>query len=271
MPTPRSPERLAYILSLYPILESILSFSHRSNIINLAYTCRTLYSTLTTTVGPLCKPFPRCTEDLKPCTLCPIPVCKDCRQDTFELQKQAEQMSDYGYAYGLVLWRTPGLTEEISVLLQQASYKMGYVVIKQRIEHKHFCELCFSKHRPNMDKVVPGERPEWLERSVRNYERAINHEIDLVEARVLPVMDVKWEGVPHADNTCTCSRFNTGCGISPHLVRVENLPMESELVAFVWLPMSVRSGVSGVQAKVPVYVVDMPPEEVETGQLNLLL
>lgn len=151
------------------------------------------------------------------------------------------------------------------MLLQQVSYKMGYVVIKQRIEHKHFCELCPSKHQPSTGKAISQERPEWLERSIRNYKRTITHKKDLVEARVVPVMDLKWEEVPHADNTCTCSGFNTGCEASPHLVRIKSLPVECELVAFVWLPQSVRSSVPGVHAKVPAYVVDMPPEGVEAG------
>lgn len=137
--------------------------------------------------------------------------------------------------------------------------------MRQRIEHSYFCELCFPKHLPNMGKRVSEDRPEWVGHDMINIERALNRNLFQATWRILSVMDLKWEDVPHADDTCTCGRFNTGCEASPHLVRAESLPVESELAAFVWLPLRVRSGVPDAQAKVPIYVLDMLPERGEAG------
>jgi len=63
-------------------------------------------------------------------------VCKDCKRETFELQKLAELMFDYGYAYGLVCG-TPVLRERISVLVKQVGIWVNKV--------NYFCEVYFPK------------------------------------------------------------------------------------------------------------------------------
>ncbi|KAF8432275.1 hypothetical protein BGX38DRAFT_261389 [Terfezia claveryi] len=78
-PTPCSVGLLAQVLSIYPTLRPILSYSHRADIIYLAPSCRTLNSILRDSVSPLCPPFPRCTWAPEFCHWCRAIVCTSCK------------------------------------------------------------------------------------------------------------------------------------------------------------------------------------------------
>jgi len=128
--------------------------------------------------------------------------------------------------------------------LQQMSNRWGFGLVRQTIEHNHLCELC-PKTLAKMGKVVSG-RPEWVDHYMLIGEKVLNQVMDQTGARVLIVAELRWEDMPQRDRVCTCSGFSTGCEASPHLVRVESLPVQSELAAFVQLPLEVCSGVPDV-------------------------
>lgn len=73
-----SQERLECILGIYPVLESILSSSHRSNLIGLGQTRRSIRRILTSIFGPLPKSFPNCTEDMRRYSVRHTSICIDC-------------------------------------------------------------------------------------------------------------------------------------------------------------------------------------------------
>ncbi|KAF8424334.1 hypothetical protein EV426DRAFT_94367 [Tirmania nivea] len=264
-PTLRSSEKLARILSIYPILESLVEHSHRSHILNLSRTSHALHDVLSTTIGPLCKPFRSCIENLNRCALCQEIVCKDCGQETHELEKPTEVMTEYGFTYALLCGQTPALRNQISKTLQKVSYRWGYGIIRQTIEHKNFCDTCFPKYRPTMGKSALERRPDWVNQNILSIESDLNRWIDPVTARGLVATDLKWENLPQAHGICNCDGFSAGCKASPHIVKVESLPVECELAAFVWLPESVRGDLPGVHVNVPIFVLDKPLDGAEAG------
>ncbi|KAF8432319.1 hypothetical protein BGX38DRAFT_1263268 [Terfezia claveryi] len=218
--TAQSPELLLRIFNAYPILKSILSYSHRPDIINLARTCRTLHWTFTATVGRLLNAFPLCTSRLKRCFLCSKPVCKDCGLERREQEKPGETMFRLGYQYALLARRAPHqerYTDGVGAIL------LGDVrgLINQEIKCFWFCEECFHKPYTPMGKPVQHG---WilLPGSSHHLRRQF-------------FVQTMWVGrVPNADNPCTCAMFDTVCEASPHLVRVESLPIQSEFAAFTY-------------------------------------
>jgi len=225
-PTARSPELLVCILSRYPILESILSFSHRSSISNLAQTCDTLQKILGPTISKLRNPFPRCNKDLKGCTMCHTPVCKDCSEDVTELETPCETMTFYGYEYALLGGCTQQSRQEISLKLQTIVHACRYPEeISQRINRYYFCEVCSHKPRVELGKVVNGDEPEWVLDHYRRYQDPC-----CLSGRF---PRVRWPhvGVQGSPSPCTCTR--SGCGASIHLVRVQCLPIHCDLAGFV--------------------------------------
>ncbi|KAF8453253.1 hypothetical protein BGX38DRAFT_423628 [Terfezia claveryi] len=235
-PVSQGLQQLAYILSIYPILASILSYSNCSSITSLAHTCRTLHYILSTTVGPLCKPFPGCTGDLKLCTGCQTPVCKSCRQSTIQVQKPATVMAEYGYRHALLCRRTKGSRQFWNARVEtQADF------IRHKMKQKDLCQLCLPA---NWQIRIHGSQRELVIGAYSStYERYMSSRrgMDPAKERLLLALHVYWESVPQAHTTCMCDEYNAGCPSLPHIVRIEDVPEESELVAFVSLPETLRS------------------------------
>ncbi|RPB21212.1 hypothetical protein L211DRAFT_889947, partial [Terfezia boudieri ATCC MYA-4762] len=270
------PQQLADILSIYPILESFLSFSHRTNIVNLAQTCRTLHDILTTRVRALRNPLPRCTVNLKPCTLCNMQVCEDCRLETIELEKPSSVWSSRLYDYALVCGHTAASRERISKFLQLETSTTSqletsttsYVQVMHKIEHKLFCELCFCKRLPHIRKPVSEKRAEILGPTALCKELEWNTSLDVPKERALAVRYIMLEDLPEYYSTCACDRYNSGCERSPHMVKVEDVPANSELVGMVVLPASLPEGQNSWNNIIPLYVeVSIPAwgQEVQAG------
>lgn len=229
-PTPRSPDRLAQILSRYPILESILSYSHRPSIISLAHTCRTLHFILTATIGRLRKPFPRCTEDLKLCDLCQTLACKDCTQETRELLQPV--------AFGVYCDQYNQPVNINSLICTRACLPD----MRQIFEPIHFCEVCLPKH-----DILTIDRT-WILPNMYPLQPVITH--------------LRWEDVPQADRACQCNGLSTGCEELPHLAMVEYGCLrlaESEFVGYVKLPLRVCRGLTDMEITISVYALDMLP------------
>ncbi|KAF8449548.1 hypothetical protein BGX38DRAFT_551184 [Terfezia claveryi] len=218
--TAQSPELLLRIFNAYPILESILSYSHRPDIINLARTCRTIHLTFTATVGKLRNAFPRCTSLLNRCFLCNIPLCKDCRLERREQEKPGETMVREGYEYAFLWRRAPNQklhTDGLGAILH--GDLRG--IIDQEIKCVWFCEECFHKPYTPMGKPV---RHNW-----KLFSGSSHH----LQRQVF--VQTMWMGcVPNAASPCTCAMFDTVCEASLHLVKVENLPIQSEFAALTY-------------------------------------
>lgn len=259
-PIARSQQRLEYILSVYPILRSILSSSHRTSIISLGRTCHNIRSTLTSTVGPLSKSFPICMEELKQCAICHTPVCIDCSQVAVQLQKPAVLLSYNKCIYTVVGEDTPALTEAAWMAIERGSNNMFHFNMcgfsRYRGDHHYMCQFCFPNQGPGMNTVVSDKEPEWVGRSITNTQTRGRHQIDL--ARRLAVTEVVWEDVPRAQSGCTCPNFNPGCQSTVHLVRVEGRLVDRKLALFAWMPLSLRQGGKEGVRKYP-YIVDVSP------------
>jgi len=229
-------EHLVYLMSSYPILKSILDNSHRQSIINLASTCRQLHIILSTTIDPITKPFPACKADLQ-CTLCRMPLCEDCGLKTMELQKPAQMLlfNQCRSQYGLVYGRSYASRKEMSMFLRNDSHNRVYVFATHVIDYNQFCCVCYPKHQPKIRKVISRTRSELLGPTVMGIEWEGNSAWHAKVMRRQAAMCLGWGDLPQGYKTrpCTCQGFNTGCDISPHYVRVEDLPVDGELVAFV--------------------------------------
>ncbi|KAF8453254.1 hypothetical protein BGX38DRAFT_1178878 [Terfezia claveryi] len=235
-------ELLEYILGIYPILESILSYSHRPSIMNLARTCHSLRSILTATVGPLSKPFSICTERLNSCALCHITLCIACGEDTIELPSPAVLLSDDECIYTVLGACSPELHEALRMATERAMQDRDIF----------FLEVISLE----VIKQASEDTPQWAGRTIPNPETPGKHEID--PTRRLVVMEIKWEDVPHADNACTCLEFNPACEASVHLVRVKCGLVKGALSVFAWVPLSLRGRVAGGGQNSP-FILDMPP------------
>ncbi|RPB19064.1 hypothetical protein L211DRAFT_853525 [Terfezia boudieri ATCC MYA-4762] len=212
--TDRSPELLLRMFNAYPILESVLSCSHRPDIVNLARTCRTLHLTFTTAVVKLRKAFPSCdTTSLKPCFLCNIPVCERCGVDTRQQETPDETMVRTKNEYALLGRRTPDLME----LLTRAA-PLGVSRITHVIKRFCFCELCFQKPEATMGKPVQND---W----------ALEPTSSEIQLRILRFPTLWLGNAPNADDPCKCAMFDTVCEVPLHYVKVESLPINCELGA----------------------------------------
>jgi len=54
--------------------------------------------------------------------------------------------------------------------------------------------------------------------------------------------------------TCYCDGFRTGCDVSPHVVRVADVPVDSELVAVAWPKRGILGNRRSLQWDLLVYV-----------------
>ncbi|KAF8449552.1 hypothetical protein BGX38DRAFT_1187578 [Terfezia claveryi] len=227
-PTSRSAELLIRVLSMYPTLQPILCYSHRSDIIHLARTCHTLNSILTTSVAPLCKPFPSCTLAVKSCQFCEALVCTGCRKLVQKLEKPLLEISNLKVTKALVVApyrRNVNAKSKYRFIkrLQKARFrnirKSGYAQVAQGIEKKTSCASCF-KDGQRGSKV--HRYPVWAKR--------------------VYIPTLEWNDVPTTHTRCTCTRITRSqCVGDSQLVEIEAVPLRSELVGLVKLPQNRRS------------------------------
>ncbi|RPB21222.1 hypothetical protein L211DRAFT_840835 [Terfezia boudieri ATCC MYA-4762] len=248
--TLNSPEKLvgiASIIGIYPILECILANSHRQSIINLANTCRTVRTILTTMVGPLCKPFPRCTRNRTVCIHCQIPVCADCQEQTSRLQRPAEVASSSDVIYCLVYEGSPASRDLVSRFLLEESQHGYYTIITQFLIYQTVCALCFAKHQPHLRTEMSPQRRELIGYFGARLEYMWNRESPGGNRRRLAVIPLAWKNLdPIRNGPCYCTGLNIECNNNPHFMRIEYVPLESELVAWVRFQDS----------EMPMYVLD---------------
>ena len=96
-PTARSPGLLVAILYRYPVLESLLSVSHRSDIIHLAQTSKALHKELAYQVSQGLTEFRSCGEVIGVCGVCNAVMCRDCVGTTYERDERGPTWGDLEY------------------------------------------------------------------------------------------------------------------------------------------------------------------------------
>jgi len=242
------------------VLESILSQSHRNNIINLANTCREARSLLVDAVSKLRNPFPRCAGRLMTCTMCGRRVCEECGPETTEFEQQPSVMRAKGISQALICEGAPAAIAQMSITLKSRHSYHAYEYIPQKITHRRFCEVCFGIYEPRISAVRSARRHELMGQWAMHLEREVARMIASPDWHILPAMLLSMQDVPHVGNACTCRRFSTGCPITPHLVDVANIPAECELVGLVSMPEEWRRGSRDLHLTIPVYVMDNPAQ-----------
>ncbi|KAF8449600.1 hypothetical protein BGX38DRAFT_554104 [Terfezia claveryi] len=233
-PTPRSVELLIRVLSAFPTLQLILSFNHRSDIIHLARTCRTLASMLTESISPLRRPFPRCTVDLASCQDCQAIVCTDCQKVVQELEQPSSMFHGFQMPQALVI--TPETNEvrlevlsSLRTAMRHRGWPMAFVPVMQCVERKFLCASCFKQqHR------APNRLPQIFHSAI-----------------------LEWSDLPNTHTTCACTDGNRAqCEGDKHLVAIEDVLVESQFMALVTLPPQLRSRIgSDVVIACPLYIL----------------
>ena len=252
-PTARSPELLVLMLGIYPILESLLSASHRSGITHLAQTSKTVRKILTSDVPRLLTLFRSC-KRMRLCDMCNTVVCNDCVATTWETEKRGLRWGDRDYA--LVGGHTEALRQEIVSKLQS----MRSYFESQESFHctpcnfLYCCEACYSQAR---------RKPrEWMTPAMEELEF---FGIDHMHDRFTVCFTLKAKHIPHIKRACACNGFEAGCKASPHLVPMDSLPIGSELAGMLWysqLSRHLRFELAGVpydkRNRVPFYLLPQP-------------
>ncbi|RPB19067.1 hypothetical protein L211DRAFT_853529 [Terfezia boudieri ATCC MYA-4762] len=239
-PTARSPQLLMRILGIYPILRTIISFGHQSNISHLAKTCPAINSLLNHTIssGRLHKPYSLCTKDTNHCYVCHTIVCEDCRVDLREQERPSEIMARYGYKYAVVSGRSPTLRQELLAKLQAVLPVRAHTTKKQKIIQNYLCQVCSNHPWPRERKPVSETKPEWVPESLVTEEKNLKLASTQGFRRIIiPILE--WDDIPDMDTMCTCGGFDTRCQAEPHLVRVERLPTKSEWAGLVLQPKGI--------------------------------
>jgi len=220
-PTPHSTGLLTRILSIFPTLRPILSYSHRSDIINLAHTCRTLNAIIPNTVAPLRKPFRSCTVRLRACELCGATVCAGCQKVIREPESPPAAMSRL-HIHRAIFMHMASHEYEARLKMQNILTYMElqpccggrWVSVLQRAAVKITCAWCFAKH---------------TQHHIRNRVPRV--------PRVFRVPTLDWSEVPQTHTTCACTDSNKAqCEGDKRLVDIGDVAVESQLVALVALP-----------------------------------
>ena len=173
-PTARSPELLVRILRIYPILESLLSVSHRPDITHLAQTCKALREMLISEVPRLLTLFRCCNERIRFCESCNTVVCKDCVVTTLEPEKRGLRWGDREYA--LVGGHTEALRQEIVSKLRSMN---NYLNRQSRLHYQarkdyHSCKAC---HTQRLARRKPRDwlTPTMVEREFHPYAHIVKN------------------------------------------------------------------------------------------------
>ncbi|KAF8415625.1 hypothetical protein BGX38DRAFT_1245479 [Terfezia claveryi] len=211
MPTARSPGMLLHMLGIYPILESILSTGHRCE----SSTSPEHVVFFTSRLPPLLAGYKN-HSPVVPRTCSPVFSAIHLCASTAE---RTQWNKSYPVRWGRYL---QGCRNHVMCT---------HVHLCQHIRHNYFCEVCFYKPRATMGKSISHNKPEWYWESRVREETGLNNAVSGI--RFLRIPYLVWDDVPNGDSTCICAMFETGCQISPHIVRVENLPIESEWAGLV--------------------------------------
>ncbi|KAF8453252.1 hypothetical protein BGX38DRAFT_1178875 [Terfezia claveryi] len=214
-PMPRNLQLLHRILSIYPTLETILSFSHRGSVIQLSRTSRSLHSLLTSSINPLRQPFPLCAPPLNPCYHCHVLLCQGCKHEVRLPEGPPGVMSRLNIHSAIVSKHEPGSFQwqDMITCIRWLSPLRPVVRFTRGVEIKEVCDFCFAVHNEDY----------------RN---------KLVETVAMELPTLEWTELPHG--TCGCS--NLSCGADQHIVQIDCVPRDSVLVAFVKVPPEWRSG-----------------------------
>ncbi|RPB26417.1 hypothetical protein L211DRAFT_847067 [Terfezia boudieri ATCC MYA-4762] len=220
-PTPRSAGLLTQVLSIYPTLRPILSYSHRADIIHLARTCRTLNSILRDSVFPLCTPFPRCTSALEICHWCRAIVCNSCK---VRVQQQHKPYVEDGTGTlnineAMVITPLNQPNFNVDIILQILQYRGDRTYHRgiQVIQNTTLCASCFSTYKGPM----PGRT------------RAYN--------QPHMVKELNWDELPNTHTTCNCTpNTQADCEGDKRLMEFKDIPLGSLLFAVVKLPQELR-------------------------------
>ena len=242
---PLSPRQntIEFILGVYPVLESLMSSSHRDSVACLGRTSHTIRKTLTTIVNPLTKPFPMCMVNKKRCTRCTISVCAECQVETAEIKGEYLLISHNSHLYTILSGDNTALEVamyEATDRTEQRGFETSNVnkvkIIRCKRGRHYFCQSCFSPGGQVVSSIVP----EWVGRTVIEtsaMEPRFSYRMDPV--RGLAVTDVVWEDVPNPSRECKCPVV---CLASVHLVRVF---APSKWAVYARLPDSLHSHAQG--------------------------
>ena len=177
-----------------------------------------------------------------------------------------QQRDDVRFSHALVVGRTPESRDEICDLIQHGLRdRRVHELVRYRLEPKDFCEACASQYYYNILPELNRNRESVIGQTLMASERSRNliaaersrillMPWDPVRFRGLLTAHLQWGDISRTSSTCLCNEFGRQCEASPHIVKVEDLPGESELVAFVRLPEVLRGTYSGSYESIPVYV-----------------
>ncbi|KAF8449602.1 hypothetical protein BGX38DRAFT_554245 [Terfezia claveryi] len=219
-PTPRSVGLLARVLSIYPTLRPILSYSHRADIIHLARTCRTLSSILRDSVSPLCTPFPRCTSALESCHWCRAIICTSCKAEVQWQQKPYLKDVTGGELhanYAMVI-RTEASTKPVfDVFFRDWLYQRSYYA-KQIIQTTTVCASCFSAYKAPMPTQLKA-----------------------AGTRSTVVEELHWDELPNTHSMCNCTdQTKAECEGDKRFIEFKDISLSSVLWAVLKLPQELR-------------------------------
>ncbi|RPB21207.1 hypothetical protein L211DRAFT_851580 [Terfezia boudieri ATCC MYA-4762] len=170
------------------------------------------------------------------------------------LEQPSSVWSSQLYDYNLVSGRTAASRERISNFLQLETSTTRYGQVMHKMELKICCELCFCKRLLHIHKPVSEKRAQILGPTALCKELEWNTSLDVPKERALAVRYIMLEDLPEYYSMCACDSYNSGCERSPHMVKVEDVPANSELVGMVVLPGTSRGGHNSWNNIIPLYV-----------------
>ncbi|KAF8432291.1 hypothetical protein BGX38DRAFT_1226434 [Terfezia claveryi] len=174
-------------------------------------------------------------------------MCADCQERTSRLEWPAEVARHV--IYGLVYGGSPGSRQNILRFLREESQHKHHTIIRWKLIYQVVCALCFAKHQPHLRTEVSPQRPELIGHLGVELEKHWKAQ-GPGDRREPAVMLLEWVDLsPIRKGICYCNGFNVSCNNAPHVIRIENVPVESELVAWV----TVRGG---RRRSMPMYVLD---------------
>jgi len=227
-PTPNSVPLLVWMLTIYPILQPILSYSHRADIIHLAWASRTLHSTIKAYVALIAKPFRSCTKGFKPCDICQAITCYQCRGRPLVREGPPSVMARLNIRKVIFIsMHTRGPSFKFLNRVHRREMK-GFLAGASHKGVQHTSVLHLGKYKQN-----------WCESCLRANRHSIMWWARLWQAYV-PTRE--WKDIPETHTTCTCTHKNRKqCVGDKHLVDIQDIPMGSQIAALVELPPSLRS------------------------------
>jgi len=179
--------------------------------------------------------------------MCKRRVCEDCGPQVIELEKQVSVMRAEGYLHALVCG---GAAESVAAISKTLKSRLAYVWVERKLERNRFCQMCLSEW--NQLRISSGEstrRQELMGQVAMDVER------DISRIQQRHVLALAYLDAPHIPHTCRCAGFSTGCPYDSHIVGINKVPVESELVGLLTVPRAWQY-VIPLQPVIPVYVMD---------------